>query len=643
MLWLYTADNELKSLVQENESIDEALLGSIDIYVEFKPFYNNNNDNNNNGIKTSGEIKKYIQYINNNKKKQEGEEDRNGNKNNTYPIGVTGLDNLGNTCFMNSALQCLSNTDKLTKYFINDKYINEINPKNPLGMEGKIASYYAMLIKRIWNNNKQHMSVNPSDFKWILGKFAPQFTGYRQHDAQELLSFLLDGLHEDLNRVIEKPYVNQISIVDKTDKEGANCCWQLHLDRNKSIIVDLFQGQLKSTLNCPSCNNISITFDPYMYLSLPIPLASATRIIQVTFIRLDGKPGTIYSLRLNSNGSTMLNLKTMLCTMININQRQVVIMECTNNILGNAFDDKKPINEITSDKLMAYEYKFDIGKVMVKVQHKKDTNTYFGIPLMLCVTANITADKLYQQIASQMQRFIKQDKVKSKYPFTLHYGPNHVGSCSSCLSMFCEGCIIKCDSTKLLLKLSTSLYTNWSKNYEAYDEEQEKEKNIHESCKSENLKGETVTLHDCFLSFLEKEQLGTQDTWFCPNCKEFQRAWKKFDIWNVPEYLVIHFKRFHFDKNHREKIETLVDYPINDLTMTHYLMKDSPSKQYPKYQLYGVAIHQGGLGSGHYTAQCKNSIDNQWYYFNDSVCTKIDNIKSVKGAYVLFYKRSDNM
>lgn len=55
-------------------------------------------------------------------------------------------------------------------------------------------------------------SVSPSSFKYQLGKFAPQFQGYGQQDSQELLAFLLDGLHEDLNRIKRKPYVEVYSL-----------------------------------------------------------------------------------------------------------------------------------------------------------------------------------------------------------------------------------------------------------------------------------------------------------------------------------------------------------------------------------------------------------------------------------------------
>jgi ubiquitin carboxyl-terminal hydrolase 4/11/15 len=68
-------------------------------------------------------------------------------------------------------------------------------------MQGDMAKHYAYLMKRIWAGDAY--VVSPSEFKWTIGKYAPQFSGYRQHDAQELLMFLLDLLHEDVNKVLK--------------------------------------------------------------------------------------------------------------------------------------------------------------------------------------------------------------------------------------------------------------------------------------------------------------------------------------------------------------------------------------------------------------------------------------------------------
>lgn len=102
-----------------------------------------------------------------------------------------------------------------------------------------------------------------------------------------MLAFLLDGLHEDLNRVPEpKPSVAPVE-GGGDDAGTASLSWANHLKRNSSKIVDLFHGQFKSTVCCPDCPKVSVTFDPFMYLSLPLP-ANGLRPCEVTLTRIDG-------------------------------------------------------------------------------------------------------------------------------------------------------------------------------------------------------------------------------------------------------------------------------------------------------------------------------------------------------------------
>ena len=83
-----------------------------------------------------------------------------------------GLTNLGNTCYMASSLQCLSNTFELTKFFLDRKYTfsNEKKEKNPLGTEGRLALAYAKTMNEMWN--MESSVVRPDMFKRILGEYA---------------------------------------------------------------------------------------------------------------------------------------------------------------------------------------------------------------------------------------------------------------------------------------------------------------------------------------------------------------------------------------------------------------------------------------------------------------------------------------
>lgn len=121
------------------------------------------------------------------------------------------------------------------------------------------------------------------------------------------------------------------------------------------------------------------------------------------------------------------------------------------------------------------------------------------------------------------------------------------------------------------------------------------------------------------------------------------------DIYKLPKVLVIQLKRFSKGGGSGKyggisrmmgssKNSDLVDFPITGLDMGQYLLDKDDDKEYI-YDLYAVSNHMGSLYGGHYTAHCKNSLTDKWYYFNDSSCGKTSEADIVcSSAYVLFYR-----
>ena len=183
--------------------------------------------------------------------------------------GQVGGRNLGNTCFMNSSIACLSNCTELTYYFLKGDYLKDINEDNTLGMGGRLAKEWGNLMKQYWV--EQTRVGDPSDFKYVIGQKAVRFRGYGQQDSNEFMSVFLDYLNEDLNKTTKKEYVElKEKGENETDEQCARRFWDINLKRNDSIITDLFCGQYKSTITCPECGWINITFDPFDTINLPL-------------------------------------------------------------------------------------------------------------------------------------------------------------------------------------------------------------------------------------------------------------------------------------------------------------------------------------------------------------------------------------
>lgn len=331
---------------------------------------------------------------------------------------LTGLRNLGNTCYMNSILQCLCNAPHLADYFNRNCYQDDINRSNLLGHKGEVAEEFGIIMKALWTG--QYRYISPKDFKITIGKINDQFAGYSQQDSQELLLFLMDGLHEDLNKADNRKRHKEENNDHLDDFKAAEHAWQKHKQLNESIIVALFQGQFKSTVQCLTCHRKSRTFEAFMYLSLPLASTS------------------------------------------------------------------------------------------------------------------------------------------------------------------------KC------------------------------------------------TLQDCLRLFSKEEKLTDNNRFYCSHCRARRDSLKKIEIWKLPPVLLVHLKRFSYDGRWKQKLQTSVDFPLENLDLSQYVI--GPKNNLKKYNLFSVSNHYGGLDGGHYTAYCKNAARQRWFKFDDHEVSDIS-VSSVKSsaAYILFY------
>lgn len=201
--------------------------------------------------------------------------------------------------------------------------MKDINPTNPLGHKGQLAAVSAVLINSLWKQFKpgnsntsdnritppgSYVMVNapsltPKTFKESLGTFNEHFAGNEQHDAQELLAFLLGGLSEDLNRIQDKPYIEAPDSDGRPDHELAEIWWSNHLKREFSIVVALFTGQYKSLLTCRSCGYESARFEPFSFLQLPLPEDDQLSVSLILYPLKTGTPTLKYTVRVSADGT----------------------------------------------------------------------------------------------------------------------------------------------------------------------------------------------------------------------------------------------------------------------------------------------------------------------------------------------------
>ena len=583
----------------------------------------------------------------------------------TYSNSLVGLNNLGNTCFINSSLQSLFNTNALSKYFLSNNFKAEINKKNSQGYQGIFAESYAKLLLEVKTTIKS--SINPIDFvrTFFLNNNFINTRG--QQDAQEFLSILLDCLHEDLNRITKKPYIKLEEQKDNEDDYSASKrWWDFYRKREDSIIIDLFHGQFKSKIIGRNCGKTSVTYEPFIFLGLPIP----QDIEQILFKYFYGNRCNFFGMNINYK-TTIFEFKKKAIESMRINNYndELTDEELFRIIEIVQFDKNKIIRKIfkpyelnNSDSLSSLiERNEDLETVIYeKSLNEKYFNIYIypmnkddydkSYPIAFSVTYHMSfkeiIEKYKQKLVSLYLNISIEDEIKiglihkisdSWIHYIVNFGNKEECPLCQTENNFCQinemytiGNILE-KIKKVTIDYGPVLFVAG---------------NSERILASRTLKFNGLYAHglynlsDCFKLFCEEEILQNDNLWYCNKCKKQHSAKKQIRLYKSPLYLIIQLKKFKtspnlFNTTSNEKKETFIKYPIKNLNLRDYT--ENPDEKNESYDLYAVINHHGKMTQGHYT--CSSKINGKWFLFNDDKFFQI-NSPINKDAYLLFYKKN---
>ena len=249
-------DDEIEKLKKELEEKNKELMENKNL-IENKDndIKNNIAEKNLELIKREKTLDQKEQQLMDLEKILKGEQD---------PI-LKGLNNIGATCYMNASLQCFSNSKKLTEYFLKhyQKAPNKI-----------MANEYYEVLKNLWNKDDNEKAYSPNSFKDVLSKENPLFAGIAANDSKDLINFLLERFHQELNIVNNINNINNDSNINQPDQTNEQLMLKLFLDEFKekfnSIISTLFYGILETKSQCQGCNVIKFNFQVYSFLEFPL-------------------------------------------------------------------------------------------------------------------------------------------------------------------------------------------------------------------------------------------------------------------------------------------------------------------------------------------------------------------------------------
>lgn len=494
-----------------------------------------------------------------------------------HPGKPNGIQNIGNTCYLASSIQCLRHTKELYDFLMSEELSKSLN--------GEKANITVALSKFMGMFNNEGMSVTPAFFKRIIDINTKIFPLHKQHDAQEFLTFLIDRLHDEM------------------------------LMKN-SIIENTFYGKFRSKIQCSECNFESISIEPFMCISLPIDGA-----MEELNFTIQMRTNHLYCLccKFDDECFTISNLKSEIKKQLILADIEIYLINSKNEIeLINENEQIGKILNLNGDwEFYAIEKNpLDAleNQTLVRINLGKQ-----NMPLLLSFDKEIINDQI--KLRETLKKLIADpfateiDLNSSQYNFTIQEEQKWKMTSSG----------IKYIEIEVRASSRHSKFYNITSNLIHRDITILRYSTAHDF----------GTLEGCMKSFTGEEKLHGNNQWECEKCKKHTDAHKILEYMNLPKVLIFHLKRFKTTKRNRMKISKMVKFPEK------LQISSTNSKSPYNYKLYGIINHTGEIERGHYTATCRvYGESKEWMQFDDNKVTMLDKSEiETPNAYVLFYEQ----
>uniref|UniRef100_A0A8D3DC24 Ubiquitin carboxyl-terminal hydrolase 33 n=1 Tax=Scophthalmus maximus TaxID=52904 RepID=A0A8D3DC24_SCOMX len=522
--------------------------------------------------------------------------------------GLTGLKNIGNTCYMNAALQALSNCPPLTQFFLECGGLVRTDKKPAL------CKSYQKLVSDLWHKNRPSYVVPTNLFQGIKS-INPMFRGYSQQDSQEFLRCLMDQLHEELKESLPEPYDQSSGVtVDDGPEED-----------NRSQSDNDFQS-------CESCGSSE----------------RADNEAQVGNVRVD-----------DTNEAEMLIPEQ---DEIQTNRE----WQKEKNMINDLYRDVDKDVDTTTENTPIISSQ---GAIKVQGRTSGDYKLYIFCPVPMeghiskisssppkAASGWPSLNPAHKKVTTFSP---PKNKRQKKYRSVISdvFDGTIVSSvqCLTCdrVSVTLENfqdISLPIPGKEDLAKLHSSTHQTSMVKAGSCGEAYAPQGWIAfvmeyiKRCVCVWFWGPVVTLQDCLAAFFARDELKGDNMYSCEKCKKLRNGVKFCKMQSMPEILCIHLKRFRHELMFSTKIGTHVSFPLEGLDLQPFLAKDS-SAQTTNYDLLSVICHHGTASSDvlHSLAPyCRNDANNLWYEFDDQSVTEVsESCVQNAEAYVLFYKKSN--